>query len=175
MRNISTVSPMRRGSSVLRCFVLMSVMACASARGTDCRDHDDTTTSQPTTSSGPTTATTGSGTGASIDDAEVADLDRAAIAVLAEVYGQARRASWKREDGPGSIVFTLEYGLGQRHARANADALQAAMSRRGFTLDRVLADEAVTTVFASRGGFPVIFTLDVGSTSCIVTVDRAGP
>jgi len=170
-----SVSSMRRGLRGLRLFVLLSLVACASARGKDCRDHDDTTTSQPTTSPGPTTDPTGPGTAGSIDDTEVADLDRVMLDVLREAYGQAQRSTWKREDGPGSRAFTLEYGLGRSHARSSADELQAGMTRRGFTIDRVLDDEAVTTVFASQGGFPVIVTVDVGATTCIVTVERAGP
>lgn len=175
MTAVPPVSPTRRGLRGLRFFVLVSLAACASARGKDCRDDDDTTTSQPTTSPGPTTDPTGPGTAGGIDDAEVADLDRAMLAVLREVYGQAQRSTWRREDGPGSRVFTLEYGLGRAHARPAAGDLQAGMSRRGFTIDRVLDDDTVTTVFASRGGFPVIATLDVGATTCIVTVERAGP
>lgn len=172
---VPSVSPSRRGLHGLRILVLTSLVACASTRGKDCRDHDDTTTSQPTTSLGPTTDATGTGTAGNIDDAEVAGLDKVVLDVLRGVYGQAQRSTWKREDGPGSRVFTLEYGLGRSHERSVADDLQAGMNSRGFTIDRVLDDEAVTTVFASRGGFPIIVTLDVGAKTCVVTVERAGP
>lgn len=175
MITVPPVSPVQRGLRGLRGFLLMSLVACASVRERDCRGHDDTTTSQPTTSPGPTTDPTGSGTAGNIDDAEVADLDRAMLDVLRAVYGQAQRSTWKREDGPGSRVFTLEYGLGRAHTRSAADDLQSGLNGRGFAVDRVLDDEAVTTVFAARGGFPVIVTVDVGATNCVVTVERAGP
>lgn len=166
-------TPIRR-SSTLHAFLLISLVACASTRGRDCNHNDDVTTSQPTTSP-TTTSPTSAGTAGDIDDADVADLDRAVTAVLGEVYGRALRSAWKREDGPGSVVFTLEYGLDRPHTAAAADALQAGLVRRGFTIDRVLADAEGTTVFAAREGFPVIVALDVGAKRCVVSSERAGP
>lgn len=169
--------PLRRRSHGLSSLLILALMACASTRGQSCRDRDDATTSQPTTdpTTSPTTDPTGPGTGGSIDDTEVADLDRAMSDVLREVYDKAERTAWKQEGGPGGLVFTLEYGLGRAHARSAKDGLLAGMGRRGFTVDRTLDDEAVTTVFASRNGLPVIVTVDVGATICAVTVDRGGP
>jgi hypothetical protein len=166
-----------RRSSPLHTLLLLSLVACASTRGRDCRPDDDTTTSQPTTdpTTSPTTSPTSAGTAGDIDDAAVADLDRAVTAALTEVYAQAHRTGWKRESGPGSVVFTLEYELSRPHTAAAADALQASLLRRGFTVDRVLADAEVTTVFAAREGFPTIVTLDVGAKRCVVSSERAGP
>ncbi len=167
-----------RRSSPLHTLLFLSLVACASTRGRDCRpDDDDTTTSQPTTdpTTSPTTSPTSAGTAGDIDDAAVSDLDRAVTAALVDVYGQAHRTAWKRESGPGSVVFTLEYELSRPHTAAAADALQASLLGRGFTVDRVLDDAEVTTMFAAREGFPTIVTLDVGAKRCVVSSERAGP
>ena len=161
--------------------LLLALVACASTGGRGCRPDDDTTTSSPTSpTSGPATGvttgvTTGVGTAGDIDDADIAELDRRISGVLGQVYGQARRTGWRRDVGPGSVVFTLEYGLGRAHSRAAMTPLQAGLTGQSFVVDRVLDDADVTTVFASRDGFPVIVSVDVGSTSCVVSVERAGP
>lgn len=141
-------------------------MACASGRA-KCHDGDDTTTGAP--------VTTSAGTDGEIDDSGVLDVDRALQGLLVEVYREARRSGVKREAGPGSLVYTLEYALGQAHSRPAAVVLEAEMTALGFAVDRVLDDERVTTVFAARGGFPVIVTVDIGAKTLVVTVERAGP
>lgn len=167
----------RRPRRGLQPALQLALVACASTGGRDCRPDDDTTTTSPTSpaTSVTTGVTTGVGTAGDIDDTSVAELDRRITGVLGQVYGQARRTGWRREVGPGSVVFTLEYGLGRAHTRAAGGPLQAGLTDQSFVVDRVLDDAEVTTVFAARDGFPVIVSVDVGSTTCVVSVERAGP
>lgn len=168
-----------RMSRCLHPLVLVLLVACASTRAKACHDGDDTTTQTTTAATAATAATTSPSTGGAtageIDDAEVLAVDRALQGLLGGVYREAQRSSWKRESGPGSIVFTLEYSLGQAHTKAAAATLSAGMTSHGFTVDRVLDDDAVTTVFAARDGFPVSVTVDVGARTLVATVERAGP
>jgi hypothetical protein len=173
MSGIKQFMPPRQHLGRLSSLVVVLLTACASARGTACH-HDDNTTTQATTQATTSPSTSG-GTAGDIDDAEVAGLDRTLAGLLNDVYGGARRTGWKREDGPGSVVYTLEYSFAGTHTNATTAALQTGMAGRGFTVDRVFADEQVTTVFAARGGFPVIVTVDIGATKCVITVERAGP
>lgn len=165
-----------RMSRCLHPLALVLLVACASTRGKACHDDDDTTTHATTAATAATTGPSTSGaTAGDIDDTDVAAVDRALQGLLGEVYREAKRSSWKRESGPGSIVFTLEYSLGEAHKKAAAAALSAGMTSHGFTVDRVLDDDAVTTVFAARDGFPVSVTVDVGASTLVATVERAGP
>lgn len=174
MLSVSDEGGVAARSRVSRLSLALSFMlvACASASERGCHRDDDTPHVTTSASAGPTT---GSGTAGDIDDAELAALDRAVDGALDQVYGGAMRRAWKREDGPGSVVFTLEYTLTRAHTRASAADLQASMAGRGFAVDRVLDDATVTSVFAARDGFPVIVTVDVGATLCVVTAERAGP
>ncbi|MBK9754622.1 MAG: hypothetical protein IPO88_14160 [Nannocystis sp.] len=165
-----------RMSRHLHPLALVLLVACASTRAKACHDGDDTTTQTTTAATAATTSpSTGAATAGEIDDTDVVAVDRALQALLGGIYREARRSSWKRESGPGSIVFTLEYSLGQAHSKASVAALSAGMTSHGFTVDRVLDDDAVTTVFAARDGFPVSVTVDVGASTLVATVERAGP
>ena len=166
----SLPSPRRPGPARYP-LALVLVMACASGQ-TRCNDDTPTTTSAPPVTTGPATTAGSSG---EIDDSDVLAVDRALQDLFREIYRDARRASWKRQEGPGSLVYTLEYSLAQAHSRPAAVVLEAELLARGFEVDRVLDDERVTTVFAAHGGFPVIVTVDIGAKVVVATVERAGP
>jgi hypothetical protein len=168
----SIPSPNRADTGRRALALVFLLMACASARTRCHPDEPPATTGNPSTTSNPSTTT---GAAGEIDDSEVVAVDRALQALLKEIYRDARRTTWKREDGPGSRVFTLEYSLAQAHTQPAAVVLQGEMLARGFEVDRVLDDERVTTVFAAHAGFPVIVTVDVGAKLLVATVERAGP
>lgn len=171
----SIPSPRPAASGRRALAVVFLLAACASPQ-TRCHHEPPETTSTPPTTAAPTTAApTSEGSAGEVDDSEVAAVDRALQALLTEIYRDARRTTWRREDGPGSRVFTLEYALAQAHTRPAAVTLQSELLARGFEVDRVLDDERVTTVFAAHAGFPVIVTVDIGAKLLVATVERAGP
>lgn len=166
----SIPSPRRAASGRRALAVVFLLAACASPQ-TRCHHEPPETTGTPPTTAAPTSE----GSAGEVDDSEVAAVDRALRALLTEIYRDARRTTWRREDGPGSRVFTLEYALAQAHTRPAAVTLQSELLARGFEVDRVLDDERVTTVFAAHAGFPVIVTVDIGAKLLVATVERAGP
>lgn len=167
----SIPSPRRAASGRRALAVVFLLAACASPQ-TRCHHEPPETTGTPPTTAAPSTS---EGSAGEVDDSEVAAVDRTLQAVLTEIYRDARRTTWRREDGPGSRVFTLEYALAQAHTRPAAVVLQSELLGRGFEVDRVLDDERVTTVFAAHAGFPVIVTVDIGAKLLVATVERAGP
>lgn len=174
----SIPSPRRAHTGRRALAVVFLLMACTSPQARCHHNEPPGTTDNPPTTTGPSTTTspsTTTGSTGEIDDSDVAAVDRALQALLTEIYRDARRTSWKRENGPGSHVFTLEYSLSQAHTQPAAVTLQGEMLARGFEIDRVLDDERVTTVFAAHAGFPVIVTVDIGAKLLVATVERAGP
>lgn len=166
----STPSPHRADPRRRALALAVLLMACAAPRTRPEPNEPPETTGAPTTG-----ATTSALSAGEIDDSDVAAVDRDLQAVLKAIYRDARRTGWKREDGPGSLVFTLDYSLAQAHSRPATLALQREMLARGFEIDRVLDDERGTTVFAAHAGFPVIVTVDLGMKLLVATVERAGP
>lgn len=152
-------------------WIASMLLACATGQGQGCR-RDGTTTGD--TTQPPTTSTTGvatNGTAGEIDDGTAADIDRELAGALADVYGQPRRAAWRRE----GTVYTLDYDLPRAHARADVEPLRSALVRRGFEIDRVLDDAAVSSIFAAKTGTPLSVTVDVGATRLVAAIELAGP
>lgn len=170
---------MRRLISLLPALLL----ACASGQSR-CGHDPQTTTTGVTTDSGSGgsgsggSASAGSGSGGSageIEDATVAAIDGELQAALSGVYGQARRTSWRSAAGPAGTAFTIEYGLGRAHARADLAALQSGLTGRGFVIDRALDEATSSTIFAAKGDSPLTVVVEVGKSTLTASVERLAP
>lgn len=165
---------MRRTISLIPVLLL----ACASGQSRCGHDPHTTTTGVTTDSASGGSATGGSASGGSageIEDAAVAAIDGELRAALSAVYGQAQRTTWRSEAGPAGTAFTIEYGLGRAHARADLAALQSGLTSRGFTIDRALDEATSSTIFAERGGSPLSVLVEVGKSTLTASVERLAP
>lgn len=109
-----------------------------------------------------------------IDDAGVADLDRALVEVLTRLYHGARRTAWRREDGPDGPTFTLNYAISDAHTLPAA-LIEAELTAHDFRVERAQNDPIVTTISAVRGELAVTLTAEVGTRVIVARVERSQP